>query len=368
MKMVLDTDIGVDDTLALSFALASPEIELLAVTATFGNVSTSQSAANARALLALFGRRDIPVIEGAAHALASDSFEPHPGTVRLHGRNGTADIEIPASLGGDADAEAACSTAQPLPSSQVPDVADIPGLAGERSACPTDGSSAQAPDAADFIIDAVRAYGDGLVLVPVGSPTNIALAIQRAPEIARSMRIVMMGGALTVPGNVTPFAEANIEQDPEAARIIFESGADVTMVGLDATLRALTTKGFTARLRSTGDAAGVFLADMTDHYIDVDADVEPALKGLCTLHDPLAVGVAFDPSFVETIDVPLTVELDGPSRGRTIGDVRRVVLRRRAAGCALPVHVAVNTDTTRFVELFERRILELVEDHAHRVA
>lgn len=132
-----------------------------------------------------------------------------------------------------------------------------------------------------------------------------------------------MGGALTVPGNITPVAEANINQDPEAANKVFHSRLPLTMIGLDVTHRAVLTKDDTAIWRMIGTPAATNFADMLDYYIDIYL-ANQAYVGGCALHDPLAAAVAIDPSFVTTIDLDLKVDLDEPYRARTIGDEMRI--------------------------------------------
>lgn len=316
MKLILDVDVGVDDALAIAYAAASPDAELIGLTATFGNVSSERSARNCLGLLELLGMPGVPVLKGADHAWAARSFAPRPATVLLHGRNGTSDVEIPAAPRRG--------------------IGTVP--------------------AADFIAEAVRRHGGDLRVVAVGAPTNVADALRRHPGIAPDLHLVMMGGALAIQGNVSPFAEANVDQDPEAARFILDSECDVTMVGLDVTMRALAPRAFFERLRARG-RAGAFLAEVAERYMDADAEhVEPALGGRCALHDPLAAAIALDPSLAGYLKVPLTVECEGPSRGRTIGSTGKLL---RGEPCA---RVAVTVDAARFEARFEERLLGLARD------
>ena len=134
-----------------------------------------------------------------------------------------------------------------------------------------------------------------------------------------------MGGALTVPGNVSPVAEANINQDPHAANEVFTRQKNLTMVGLDVTLRTLLTKKETQQWRDLGTNAGQKFADIVDYYIDVYKITSPHLGG-CALHDPLAVGVALDPSLVQTLALNMFVDTTDAMWGRTIGDPARLTL------------------------------------------
>ncbi|OXM99521.1 nucleoside hydrolase [Bifidobacterium vansinderenii] len=313
-KMILDLDTGIDDTLAIAYALGSPEVELIGITGTYGNVLVEQGVRNALAVTDLFGHPEVPVYAGLPHASRKDSFEVLPVSAFIHGQNGIGDVEIP-----------------------------------DSSRSPESGS------AVDFIIDAVKTYGKDLVYVPTGPMTNIAAALAKAPEIKDEIgKIVLMGGALTVCGNVDPWQEANISQDPDAADELFRSGAPVTMVGLDVTLQTLLTYKETATWRELGTPAGRFLADMTDYYIKAYETTAPKLGG-CGLHDPLAVGVAVDPTLVSTLKINMKVDVDGPTRGRTIGD------NDRLNDPVKTMQVAVGVDVPRFLNEFMTRITGLAK-------
>ncbi|AIT61326.1 nucleoside hydrolase [Corynebacterium doosanense] len=311
-KIILDLDTGIDDALALAYALGSPELELIGVTGTYGNVLVETGTRNALALLELFGSPDVPVFAGPTHASTRDSFEVLPISEFIHGKNGVGEAVL---------AE---------PTAQV-----------------------QEKSAVDFLIESVREHGDNLVIVPTGPSTTIAAAIDADPSFAENARIVMMGGALTVPGNVSPVAEANVNQDPEATDRLFRTAADVTMIGLDVTLQTLLTYEETAQWRALGTPGGDFLAEATDYYIRSYETNSPHLGG-CGLHDPLAVGVAVDPSLVELFDVNLKVDTEGALRGRVIADETRLNDPVKTA------HVAINVDKERFVSEFMRRITGLV--------
>lgn len=308
-KLILDLDTGIDDTLAMAYAFGSPELELIAITGTYGNVTLEQGIRNDLALADFFGRPEVKVYKGLAHSRATDGFEVRDISSFIHGKNGIGDVNIPDS---------------PRQSETEP--------------------------AVDFIIDAVKTYGQDLIYVPTGPMTNIAAAIEKAPEITSEIgNIVLMGGALTVCGNVSAWEEANISQDPEAADALFHSGSPTTMIGLDVTLQTLLTYEETQRWRNLNTKAGNFLADMTDYYIKAYETTSPYLGG-CGLHDPLAVAVAVDPTLVTTLPINLKVEVDGPTRGRTIGD------NTRLNDPVKTTQVAVQADVPRFLEEFMTRI------------
>lgn len=316
-KLILDLDTGVDDALAISYALGSPEVDLIGITGTYGNVLLDQGVRNALAITDLMGHPEVKVYKGLPHSSTKDSFEVLPVSAFIHGENGIGDAVIPDS------------TREP-----------------------------ESEPAVDFIIDAVKTYGKELTYVPTGPMTNIAAALKKAPEIKDEIgKIVLMGGALTVCGNVDAWEEANISQDPDAANELFRSGAPVTMVGLDVTLQTLLTYKETARWRNLGTPAGTFLADMTDFYIKAYETTSPHLGG-CGLHDPLAVGVAVDPTLVTCLPINMQVETEGPTRGRTIGDNTRLNDPHKT------MQVAVGVDVPRFLDEFMTRITRLAEQKA----
>jgi len=310
-KLILDVDTGIDDALAIAYALGSDELELIGITGTYGNVLVPTGVRNALAILDLFGWRDVPVFAGPEHARSRDSFEVLEISAFIHGQNGIGEADIP----------------------------DASRQVEEQSAV-------------DFMVDSVRTYGDDLVIVPVGPLTTVAAAMDADEEFARNAHIINMGGALTVPGNVSAWAEANINQDPEAADIVFRRANDITMIGLDVTLQTLLTKNETEQWKKLGTVGGDFLAAATNYYIKAYETTAPYLGG-CGLHDPLAVGVAADPSLVRTIDINMKTDLEGETRGRTIGDETRLNDSEKTA------HVAVGVDADRFLAEFMDRLTGL---------
>ena len=311
-KLILDLDTGIDDALAIAYALGSPEAELIGITATYGNVLMEDSVRNSLAVLDVLGADAVPVYPGLPHSSTTADFAVQEISAFIHGRNGLGEAVIAPSV-----------------------------------------RSAATIGAVDFILEASRRYGEELVYVPTGPLTNLAAALERDPALAGRLRVVLMGGALTVSGNVSPWAEANISQDPDAADAVFRSGIDATMIGLDVTLQTLLTYGHTRRWRDLGTPAGTFLADMTDYYIRAYETTAPGLGG-CGLHDPLAVAVAVDPTLVTTLPINLQVDVEGPTRGRTIGDTARLNDPHKAG------RVALGVDVDRFLEELMTRIASLL--------
>lgn len=307
-KIILDLDTGIDDALAIAYVLGSPDAELVGITGTYGNVLLEQGIRNSLALTELLGHPEVPVFAGLSHALGSDGFAVSAGSAFIHGANGIGNVSI-------ADAT--------RPVQETP--------------------------AVDFIIEASRRYGDELVYVPTGAQTNLAAALGKDPSLADRLHVVLMGGALTVPGNVNAWTEANIAQDPEAANEIFRSGVDATMVGLDVTLQTLLTRRETRQWRELGTRAGRAYADMVDYYIGAYQTSAPYLGG-CGLHDPLAAAVALDPTLVGCLPINMKVDCEGPTRGRTIGDETRLNATPKT------MRVAVTVDVPRFLAELMRRV------------
>ncbi|WP_448855349.1 nucleoside hydrolase [Corynebacterium camporealensis] len=299
MRMLLDLDTGIDDALALAFALAHPDIELVAVTGTYGNVTVEQGVANTTALLKLLGAEDIPVYAGPQR----EDFHVKDISQFVHGANGLGGVEV--SLG----------------------------------APPAQG------DAVEIMKQAAR---DGAIIVATGPSTTVAKACED-DDFARNAKIIMMGGALTVAGNVAPWAEANVSQDPAATDFLLRTAQDVTVVGLDVTLRTVLTREQVQQWRDTGSESGKTFAEIADYYVDAYAELSPQLGG-CGLHDPLAVAVAIDPSLVECLPINLKVETGEPTPGRLIGDPDRI------QEPAETPRVAIGVDAQRFTADFVARL------------
>lgn len=316
-KMILDLDTGVDDALAIAYALADPEVDLIGIVSSYGNNLLDVCAENSLKLLELLGHTDIPVFKGLPHSCTTDHFDVMQVSKDIHGDNGIGDVELPA------------------PSRALEEQSGV-----------------------DFYIEAAHKYGKDLIIIPTGPMTNLAAALKKDPEIADLIgNVTFMGGALTVEGNVTPVAEANINQDPKAADEVMKSNLPLTMVGLDVTLRTLLTKNETKQWRELGTASGKAFADITDFYIDAYYNLDIDKRG-CALHDPLAVGVGIDPSFVSTISLFMKVVYqEGPYYGRTIGD------NAKLNDPNPNVKVAVNVDKERYLKAFIDRLNKLFKEN-----
>ena len=316
-KMILDLDTGVDDALAIAYELADPEVDLIGIVSSYGNNLLDVCAENSLKLLELLGHTDIPVFKGLPHSCTTDHFDVMQVSKDIHGDNGIGDVELP------------------TPSRALEEQSGV-----------------------DFYIEAAHKYGKDLIIIPTGPMTNLAAALKKDPEIADLIgNVTFMGGALTVEGNVTPVAEANINQDPKAADEVMKSNLPLTMVGLDVTLRTLLTKNETKQWRELGTASGKAFADITDFYIDAYYNLDIDKRG-CALHDPLAVGVGVDPSFVSTISLFMKVVYqEGPYYGRTIGD------NAKLNDPNPNVKVAVNVDKERYLKAFMDRLNKLFKEN-----
>ncbi|RAP42431.1 nucleoside hydrolase [Rhodovulum viride] len=276
-KIIIDTDPGQDDAVAILLALASPdEIEVLGITAVAGNVPLALTQKNARIVCELAGRPDIRVFAGCDRPLAGALVTAE----HVHGKTG---------LDGPA-----------LPDPTMP---------------------LQDAHAVAFLIETLRAAPEGEVtLCPLGPLTNIATALREAPEIAPKIReIVLMGGAYFEVGNITPTAEFNIFVDPEAASIVFASGVPLTVMPLDVTHKALVTKPRNDAFRALGTAAGDAVAAMTDFFERFDrkkygSDGAP-------LHDPCVTAYLIRPDLFRGRHVNVELETEGRfTRGMTVAD------------------------------------------------
>lgn len=392
-RIIASMDTGVDDALALAYLLGSAdECELSGVIASYGNVDANTAYANTCAVLDLFGRADIPVFLGSEHPSWADAFIPDAGCAQFHGDDGLGNTWL---AGAGALADGAGVPGDDMSgddmSEDVPDgVVSVGGyLVGDAHAHPASGScsrvgrsrpvdrpqsatstalvsggtrrrSVDAADGIEYLIEQVREFGRDVTVLSTGPLTDVDAAITRAPDIASKLRLVMMGGTLTQPGNCwDAVAETNIIQDPEAANRVFHSGADITMVGLDVTHQCLLTRSAADRWRATGTKRGRFLADLADFSIKANLEADTALfSGGMPLHDPLAAAVALDSSLVDCFDLALRAETNTGDfngvRGRTTGDPVGLVNH------SMPhVHVALGVDSGRFLDEFAERMAEV---------
>jgi purine nucleosidase len=318
-KIIIDTDPGTDDALALMLALNSPELDVRAVTVVPGNVTAAMGLDNALRMVSLANRCDIPVAAGAQHPL----FQKLITAEFWHGKNGLANIELPSSK------------------------------------CKVD--SRFGPD---LIIEMVHASPHEITLVPVGPLTNIALAVEKDPSIVPLVKeVILMGGSISG-GNVNAAAEANIYNDPEAAQVVFQAGWPLTMVGLEVGDKALFTPKYLEELQQTHGPINDFIVSVLKFMMNISAEFgSPGAP----MYDPSAVAVAIDSSLVKVREMHVDVETRGEfTRGETVanrhGEVERNVLhgdRYIIQGLdKVPPNakVCVDVDADRFLQLFVSKI------------
>jgi pyrimidine-specific ribonucleoside hydrolase len=293
MKILIDCDPGHDDMVAIMLACASRELEVLGVTTVAGNQTGEKTWLNARRILTLIGRPDIPVARGADRPLLREPIV----APEIHGLSGLDGAELPE--------------------------AGFPG---------------SSEHAVDLLIRSVLGSPEPVTLVPTGPLTNVALALRREPALARRLeRIVLMGGAVR-DSNVTPAAEFNIYVDPEAARIVFECGAPLVMVGLDVTNRARLSFADIDELASWGGKVSRVVAPLLDFFARANKEVF-GIDG-APLHDALAVAHLVRPEVIQTRRMNVVVETAGEyTRGRTVADVYGISGRPANAEVALEVDV-----------------------------
>src|SRR5579872_6836364 len=318
-KVIIDTDPGTDDAIAIMLALNSPELDVRALTVVPGNVTAQQGLQNALKMVSLANRCDIPVAGGAQHPL----FQKLITAEFWHGKNGLANVELPAS---------------------------------KCKADPRFGP--------DLIIEMVHQYPHEITLLPIGPLTNIALAVSKDPSIVSLVNnIVIMGGSITG-GNVNGAAEANIYGDPEAASIVFNAGWMVTMIGSDVGERTIITRKHVAELQTSQGPESDFIAKLADWYLT--RSEKSGYQG-AAMYDPLAVATVIDPSLVTLRDMHVDVETKGEfTRGETVanrmGSDEKNVLHgdhyeiEGVIELKPNARVCLASDADRFLQLFISRI------------
>ena len=305
-KIIIDTDPGVDDTIAITTALRSPELEVIGLTSVFGNASGPVTAQNALRLVELEGNGHIPVARGSDIPLVAPLEKL--GTW-VHGEDGMGNTNPPAPK----------------------------GKLLEESA-------------AEFIVRMARQYPGEITLVPVGPLTNIALALRIDPLIATMIHdVVIMGGAVTVPGNMTAVAEANIYHDPHAADIVMAAGWPLTIVGLDVTEKTVMTPEYHRSLFKAGNPAVQLIEKILpcyQHYFDKFE----GLHGSTYTHDPSTISYVINPDLFKTREAPVFVATEGRCFGQTAADWRGQWEERQ------PVTICVDVDSEGVLALIKERL------------
>ncbi|MEJ7653855.1 MAG: nucleoside hydrolase, partial [Chloroflexia bacterium] len=280
LKIILDCDTGIDDAVAIAYALASPEAEILGIGSVHGNVEADLAADNTLKLLKVAGRTEIPVALGADRPM----LRPLLTAKWVHGEDGLGNSNMsPSGL----------------------------KVSGEH--------------AADQIIRLAREFPGEVTLVPVGPLTNLGIALIKEPELPRLIKqVVLMGGTAAEPGNVSPVAEANVWHDPHAASLVFAAPWPIVMAGLDVTMKTLLLDEHLDRWRESRSPVAEFLLKVVPFYIEFSS--RSLGRRACAMHDAVAVGLALGAvQDLESHVLPVVVAVEeGPALGQTIVDRRPI--------------------------------------------
>ncbi|KNC79008.1 hypothetical protein SARC_08582 [Sphaeroforma arctica JP610] len=282
-KIIFDTDIGIDDAMAAVFAIASPEIDLVAMTTVFGNATVENATRNALHVKDKFKLTNTVIAKGTNKPIVNAYVDP---TVMVHGIAGLGDVDVPVS-----------TTCEAI---------DTPAY--------------------QYIIDSLKADPNNITLVAVGPLTNLALALAACPEITKLVKeVVIMGGAFGLNeayGNKTSCAEANVYLDPHAADKVFTADWPVVIVGLDVTQKCIFTHDFIDNLRTTAGEMGQFVWDVSRFYLKFYSEIVGLTKG-CHVHDPSAIAYVIKPDLFTLRKGPVRVVCEGVAAGLTIQKLDR---------------------------------------------
>lgn len=308
IKMIIDCDTGVDDALAIAYILSDPGIELIGITSVFGNIDMDTAARNSLSILQLFNREDVKVYKGADHAYGKGPYTRSDKSPLIHGYNGIGDVDL--------------GTPKNKPE--------------EKSAV-------------DFIIESAKKYKEELHLVFVGPLTNLADCIRKDEEALKlAGEITIMGGALTVTGNRSIYAEANIGSDPLAAKEAFGSSLHLSIIPLDVTWKTLFRVKDIDHWKTINEA-GRDLYGIAHFYYVHELGGE---KTGGAMHDPLAAFASKDPSIITNwFPCNLTAE----ESGRTIGTFNELNLKEKRH------RVALDVDAKRFTDEYIKLVTQKLE-------
>ena len=307
-KILLDTDPGIDDSLAILLALASPEVSLEGISVVHGNCSLEQAVTNGLSVLELAHAADIPLAKGCELPLVQPSLLA-PET---HGNTGLGYAKIP-----------------------EPETKPI------------------GPHGSDFLVEQIMSHPGEMTLVAIGPLTNLALAIRHEPRIVGALKeLVIMGGAIRYEGNTTPLAEFNTFVDPHAAHIVYHAGIPTTLVPLDVTYQCVLLASDVERLLKIESPIPLFIKAATDFYMEYH-DSYQGIQG-CVINDPLALALTFAPELCDYQELPVDVDISGGvSLGKTFADFYNY--EKKPAN----MKVALGVRPRDFIELFLERMERL---------
>jgi purine nucleosidase len=309
-RILIDTDPGIDDSLAILLAIASPELSLEGLSVVHGNCSLEQAVTNGLSVLELANAGHIPLARGCELPLVQPSLLA-PET---HGNTGLGYAKLP-----------------------------------EPRIRPT------VQHGCDFLIEKVMSNPGEITLVAIGPLTNVALAMRKEPRFAKSLKeLIIMGGAIRHEGNVTALGEFNVYVDPHAAHIVFHAGIPMTLVPLDVTYQCLLTAQDVERLMKIDSPIPKFIKDTTDFYMEYH-DSYQGIKG-CIINDPLALALTFAPELCDYQELPVDVDISGGvSMGKTLADFYNY--NKKPAN----MKVALGVRPRDFIELFLERMEKLAQ-------
>ncbi len=312
-RILIDTDPGIDDALAILLALAAPELSLEGLSIVHGNCSLEHATRNALAILELAQASHIPVAKGCEVPLVQPSLL----ATETHGNTGLGYAKLPEPR------------AKPI-----------------------------VRHGSDFLIETILSNPGEITLVAIGPLTNVALAIRKEPRFAQAVKeLIIMGGAIRHEGNTTALAEFNVYVDPHAAHIVFHSGIPITLVPLDVTYQCVLTTSDVERLQKIASPVSHFIKEATDFYMEYH-DAYQGIKG-CIINDPLALALTFAPELCEYQELFVDVDISGGvSMGKTFADFFN--FSKKVAN----MKVALGVRARDFIELF----LERIEKLAHRIS
>lgn len=301
-KVIIDTDPGIDDSIALLLALNSPKLEVLGITTTVGNIGIDLTTQNALKLVD-FCSKNIPVYKGAEAPLKKQVEISDD----CHGKDGMGNINLPDS-------------------NRQPETQSAP----------------------DFLIEIGKRYHEEVSIISLGPMTNLATAIQKDPGAMSNFKeIISMGGGVGI-GNMSPVAEFNYWVDPEAAKVVYDFTIPVTMIGLNVTTQVVFTPTDFDFIKKLGGEMSELIYNMQTHYINYYWETERVLGSIA--HDVLAVAVACDPKLVETVHCNVDIATDGITRGECVADLIGVWGQKK--NC----HVALQVDEEGFKDMFFEKL------------
>jgi purine nucleosidase len=303
-RIIIDTDPGVDDALAFLLALASPEIQLEALTTTQGNVTVDKATRNALSVLELCHASHIPVAKGSEYPLV----QPLRVSAHVHGESGIGNSYLPEP------------STKPVPQHAV-----------------------------DYLVNRILAEPGEISIFPIGPLTNIAIAIRKEPRFAKAVKeLVIMGGAILEHGNITPLAEFNIYVDPHAAHIVFHSGIPITLIPLDVTHKCLLLQPHVDRLMQIPSPISRFIRDAIEVYLKFSFEL--GYTG-SALHDPLTLATIIAPELLALKEFHVDVDISSSvSMGKTFADI--LDINKKPAN----MKVAMKVRGEDFIELFLQRM------------